>query len=228
MISPQKYRQVTRRSSNFLFLTFDFRPAMLRKNLARYSLLLRHVFTYTPALFSHKRKTCTNKFDFLLPSGPDGRLCVIYFFESFEVFIQKNQAWNKETWGPLTVPIKISLCSIHDTVVCRNNIEVITYPYGRGNTSVYFWSPFFFSRIYFPVTQICQSVDLVVNFSSLLLLSWLLVYSFTDRNRTQKVTGQNSGSLVVEALFLFTPKVSLTRLGIVISQQTIVSLFYCS
>ena len=137
-----------------------------------------------------------------------------------------NQAWNKETWEPLTVSIKISLCSIHDTVVFWNNIEVITYPYGRGNTSVYLWSPFFFFRIYFPVTQICQSVDL--NFSSLLLLSWLLVYSFADRNRTQKVAGQNSGSLVVEALFLFTLKVSLTRLGIVIFQQTIVSLFYCS
>ena len=90
-----------------------------------------------------------------------------------------NQAWSKETWGAFTVPIKISLCSIHNTVVFRNNIEVITYPYDRGNTSVYFWSPF-----YFPVTQICQSVDLVVNFFSLLLLSWLLVYSFTDRNRT--------------------------------------------
>ena len=139
-----------------------------------------------------------------------------------------NQAWSKETWGAFTVPIKISLCSIHNTVVFRNNIEVNTYPYDRRNTSVYFWSPFFFSRIYFPVTQICQSVDLVVNFSSLLLLSWLLVYSFTDRNRTQKVAGQNSGSLVVEALFLFTLKVSLTRLGIVIFQQTIVSLFYCS
>ena len=139
-----------------------------------------------------------------------------------------NQAWNKETWGALTVLIKISLCSIHVTVVIRNNIEVITYSYGRGNTSVYFWSPyFFFPGFLFPVTQICQSVDLVVNFSSLLLLSWLLVYSFTDRNRTQKVTGQNSRSLVVEALFLFTLKVSLTRLGIVIFQQTIVSLFYC-
>ena len=77
-----------------------------------------------------------------------------------------NQVWNKETWGAFTVPIKISLCSIHNTVVFRNNIEVNTYPYDRRNTSVYFWRPFFFSRIYFPVTQI----DLVVNFSSLLLL----------------------------------------------------------
>ena len=61
---------------------------MLRKNLARYFLLIRHVFTYTPALFSHKHKTCTNKFDFL--SLPDlyGWLSVIYFFESFEVFTQ--------------------------------------------------------------------------------------------------------------------------------------------
>ena len=57
---------------------------MLRKNLARCSLLLRHVFTYTPALISHKRKACTNKFDFLLPPDPDGRLSVIYFCESFE------------------------------------------------------------------------------------------------------------------------------------------------
>ena len=52
---------------------------MLRKNLARCCLLLRHVFTYTPAFLSHKRKTCTNKFDFLLPPDPDGRLSVIYF-----------------------------------------------------------------------------------------------------------------------------------------------------
>ena len=104
-------------------------------------------FTYTPALLSHKRKTCTNKFDFLLPPDPDGRLSVIYFFESFEVFIQLETTINclkpglkqdMETWGPLTVPIKVSLCSVHDTVVFRNNIEVITYPYGRGNTSVYF------------------------------------------------------------------------------------------
>ena len=94
MISPKKYRQVSRRSGNFLFLTFDFRPAMLRKNLARYFLLLRHVFTYTPVLFSHKHKTCTNKFDFL--SLPDlyGRLSVIYFFESFEVFTQLETTIN--------------------------------------------------------------------------------------------------------------------------------------
>ena len=86
MISPKKYRQVTRRSCNFLF--FDFRPAMLRKNLARYFLLMRHVFTYTPALFSHKHKTWTNKFDFLSLPDLDGWLIVIYFFESFEVFTQ--------------------------------------------------------------------------------------------------------------------------------------------
>ena len=60
---------------------------MLRKNLARCFLLLRHVFNYTHALFSHKRKTCTNKFDFLLFSDADGRLSVIYFCESFEAFI---------------------------------------------------------------------------------------------------------------------------------------------
>ena len=89
-----------------------------------------------------------------------------------------NQAWNKETWGALTVLIKISLCSIHDTVVGRNNIEVITYSYGRGNTSVYFWSQYFFSR------GPCQSVDLVLDFSSLFLLSGWLVYSFTGRSRT--------------------------------------------
>ena len=86
MISPKKYRQVTRRSCNFLF--FDFRPAVLRKNLARYFLLMRHVFTYTPALFSHKHKTWTNKFDFLSLPDLDGWLIVIYFFESFEVFTQ--------------------------------------------------------------------------------------------------------------------------------------------
>ena len=94
MISPKKYRQVTRRSSNFLSLTFDFRPAMFRENVVRYFLLMRHVFTSTPALFSHKRKTYTNKFDFLLLSIPDGRLGVIYFFESFEVFIQLETTRN--------------------------------------------------------------------------------------------------------------------------------------
>ena len=59
--------------------SFDFRPVMFHKNVIRYFLPMRHVFIHTPALFSHKRKTCTNKFDFLLPPGPDGRLSVIYF-----------------------------------------------------------------------------------------------------------------------------------------------------
>ena len=96
---------------------------MFRENVVRYFLLMRHVFTSTPALFSHKRKTYTNKFDFLLLSIPDGRLGVIYFFESFEVFIQLETTRNclkpgrnKETWGALTVPIKISLCTILDTL----------------------------------------------------------------------------------------------------------------
>ena len=67
---------------------------MFRENVVRYFLLMRHVFTSTPALFSHKRKTYTNKFDFLLLSIPDGRLGVIYFFESFEVFIQLETTRN--------------------------------------------------------------------------------------------------------------------------------------
>ena len=41
----------------------------------------------------------------------------------------------------------------------------------------------------------------------------------------KNLTGQNNGSLVVKTLFLFTLKLSLTRLGIVIFQQTIVLLF---
>ena len=110
MISPKKYRQVTRRSGNFLFLTFDFRPAMLRKNLARYFLLLRHVFTYTPVLFSHKHKTWTNKFDFL--SLPDlyGRLSVIYFFESFEVFTQLETTINCLKPGQKQRDMRSSYC----------------------------------------------------------------------------------------------------------------------
>ena len=234
MTSPKKYRHVTRRSSNFLFLTFDFRPAMLRKNLARCCLLLRHVFTYTPALFSHKRKTCTNNLDFILPPDPDGRLSVIYFFESFEVFIQLETTRNCLKPGLKQGDMGTSYCFYQNKFMLFSRYSCFLkqywsnhIPYSRENTSVYLWSPFFFSRIYFPVTQICQSVDLV-NFSSLLLLSWLLVYSFTDRNRTQKVTGQNSRSLVVETLFLFTLRVSLTRLRFVNFQQTIVSLFYCS
>ena len=110
MISPKKYRQVSRRSGNFLFLTFDFRPAMLRKNLARYFLLLRHVFTYTPVLFSHKHKTWTNKFDFL--SLPDlyGRLSVIYFFESFEVFNQLETTINCLKPGQKQRDMRSSYC----------------------------------------------------------------------------------------------------------------------
>ena len=126
------------------------------KNLARCCLLLRHVFTYTPALFSHKRKTCTNKFDFLLPPDPDGRLSVIYFFESFEVFIQLETTRNCLKPGLKQGDMGSSYCSYQNQfmfysryVVFRNNIEVITYSYGRGNKSVYFSSPFFFSRIYF-------------------------------------------------------------------------------
>ena len=45
---------------------------MFRENVVKYFLLMRQVFTSTPALFSHKRKTCTNKFDFLLLSIPIG------------------------------------------------------------------------------------------------------------------------------------------------------------
>ena len=74
--------------------SFDFRPVMFHKNVIRYFLPMRHVFIHTPALFSHKRKTCTNKFDFLLPPDPDGRLSVIYFCESFEVFIQLETTRN--------------------------------------------------------------------------------------------------------------------------------------
>ena len=129
---------------------------MLRKNLARCCLLLRHVFTYTPALFSHKRKTCTNNLDFILPPDPDGRLSVIYFFESFEVFIQLETTRNCLKPGLKQGDMGSSYCSYQNQfmfysryVVFRNNVEVITYSYGRGNTSVYFSSPFFFSRIHF-------------------------------------------------------------------------------
>ena len=129
---------------------------MLRKNLARCCLLLRHVFTYTPVLFSHKRKTCTNNLDFILPPDPDGRLSVIYFFESFEVFIQLETTRNCLKPGLKQGDMGSSYCSYQNQfmfysryVVFRNNIEVITYSYGRGNKSVYFSSPFFFSRIYF-------------------------------------------------------------------------------
>ena len=117
---------------------------------------MRHVFTYTPAFLSHKRKTCTNKFDFLLPPDPDGRLSVIYFFESFEVFIQSETTINCLKPGLKQGDMGSSYCSYQNQfmfysryVVFRNNIEVITYSYGRGNKLVYFSSPFFFSRIYF-------------------------------------------------------------------------------
>ena len=67
---------------------------MLRKNLVSY-LFMRHVFIYTTTLFSRKRKTYTNKFDFFfLLSDPDGRLSFIYFVESFEVFIQLETTIN--------------------------------------------------------------------------------------------------------------------------------------
>ena len=117
-----------------------------------------------------------------------------------------NQAWSKETWGAFTVPIKISLCSIHNTVVFRNNIEVITYPYDRGNTSVYFWSPFFFSRIYFPVTQICQSVDLVVNFffsASSLLIIGVFIHRQKSNLKSNWTKQRKSGGW---SSFLFYPK----------------------
>ena len=126
------------------------------KNLARCCLLLRHVFTYTPAFLSHKRKTCKNKFDFLLPPDPDGRLSFIYFFDSFEVFIQLETTRNCLKPGQKQGDMGSSYCSYQNQfmlysryIVFRNSVEVITYSYGRGNTSVYFSSPFFFSRIYF-------------------------------------------------------------------------------
>ena len=129
---------------------------MFHENVVRYFLLMRHVFTSTPALFSHKRKTCTNKFDFLLPPEPDGRLSVIYFFDSFEVFIQLETTRNCLNQGQKQGYMRSSYCSYQNQftfyaryVVFRNSVEVITYSYGRGNTSVYFSSPFFFSRIYF-------------------------------------------------------------------------------
>ena len=136
--------------------SFDFRPVMFHKNLIRYFLLMRHVFIHTPALFSHKRKTCTNKFDFLLPPEPDGQLSVIYFFDSFKVFIQLETTRNCLKQGQKQGDMRSSYCSYQNQfrfysryVVFRNSVEVITYSYGRGNTSVYFSSPFFFSKIYF-------------------------------------------------------------------------------
>ena len=159
MISAKKYRQVTRRSSNFLSLTFDFRQAMLCKNLVRYFLLRRYVFIYTTTPFSHKRKTYTKKFDFF--TFWSGRSAWFYLFRwaiwSFHLIGNHQKLSETGRHGELfcffskqkqslnTVSIKTSLCSIYDTAVFRNNIEVITYSYGRGNTSVYFWSPYFFS-----------------------------------------------------------------------------------
>ena len=100
--------------------------------------------------------------------------------ELFCFFSKQKQSLN-------TVSIKTSLCSIHDTVVFRNNIEVITYSYGRGNTSVYFWSPyFFFPGFLFPVTQKCQSVDLVLIFllaSSLSIISVFILGQISNLKR---------------------------------------------
>ena len=80
-------------------------------------------------------------------------LLSIYFFESFEVFIQLETTRNCLKPGPKQGDMESSYCSyqnqfmfFNDTVVCRNNIEVITYSYGRGNTSLYFLSQYFFSR----------------------------------------------------------------------------------
>ena len=160
---------------------------MLRKNLARCCLLLRHVFTYTPALFSHKRKTCTNILDFILPPDPDGRLSVIYFFESFEVFIQLETTRNCLKPGLKQGDMGTSYCFYQNKFMLFSRYSCFLkqywsnhIPYSRENTSVYLWSPFFFSRIYFPVTQICQSVDL--NFSSLLLL--LIIGVFIRRQKS--------------------------------------------
>ena len=87
----------------------------------------------------------------------------------------------------------------------------------------------------------CQRVDLVPYFSSQLLLL-LIIRAFIHGKKLNlksnlidsysfffkaELLDKNSGSLVVEALSLFTLKVSLTILGMVISQQTIVSLSSC-
>ena len=95
---------------------------------------MRHVFNYTPALFSHKRKTCINKFDFLSLSDPDGRLSVLCFFYSFKFFIPFQlettiNGLNQEDLGHSfafsqnetkvknAAPPKTGLCSIHNSVV---------------------------------------------------------------------------------------------------------------
>ena len=129
MISPKKYRQVTRRSCNFLF--FDFRPAMLRKNLARYFLLMRHVFTYTPALFSHKHKTWwTNKFDFLSLPDLDGWLSVIYFFESFEVFTQVETIINCLKPGQKQGDMGSSYCPYQNKFMFYSQYSCLRKRYG--------------------------------------------------------------------------------------------------
>ena len=95
---------------------------------------MRHVFNYTPALFSHKRKTCIKKFDFFSLSDPDRRLSVLCFFYSFKVFIPfqlettiscLNQEdlehpfsfSQNETKVQNAAPLKTGLCSIHNAVV---------------------------------------------------------------------------------------------------------------
>ena len=130
---------------------------------------MRHVFTYTPAFLSHKRKTCTNKFDFLLPPDPDGRFSVIYFFESFEVFIQSETTINCLKPGLKQGDMGSSYCSYQNQFMFYSryvNIHTV-----EGINQCIFQAPSFFPGFIFLVTQICLSVDLVVNFSSLLLLS---------------------------------------------------------
>ena len=95
---------------------------------------MRHVFNYTPALFSHKRKTCITKFDFLSLCDPEGRLRVICFFYSFKVFItfqlettinclnQEDLGYSfafsqNETKVQNAAPLKTGLYSIHNSVV---------------------------------------------------------------------------------------------------------------
>ena len=114
------------------------------------------MFLLIPLTSSVTNVACTNKFDFLLPPDPDGRLSVIYFFESFEVFIQLETTRNCLKPGLKQGDMGSSYCSYQNQfmfysryIVFRNSVEVITYSYGRGNTSVYFSSPFYFSRIHF-------------------------------------------------------------------------------
>ena len=95
---------------------------------------MRHVFNYTPALFSHKRKTCITKFDFLSLCDPEGRLRVICFFYSFKVFItfqlettinclnQEDLGYSfafsqNETKVQNAAPLKTGLCPIQNSVV---------------------------------------------------------------------------------------------------------------